>query len=153
MRHINFQGRGIRIFINMKSNKGFTLIEMLVVVAIIGILSAAVLVALGPSRDKAKDARITSAIQQARAIAETLYNPASATPYADFTTGQTSVIRLVTEVTSQGGTLAVSVSGTNYRVSSPLLTKTGSGATQYYCVDSTGTAKITTTAPSGSACP
>ncbi len=144
----------MNVFLNhMKSRSGFTLIEMLVVVAIIGILSAAVLVALGPSRDKARDARITSAIQQARAIAETLYNPASATPYADFTSGQTSVAKLVTEISDQGGSFSYSVTGTQYRISSQLLTKTGAGGTQYYCVDSAGTAKITTSAPSGSLCP
>lgn len=64
---------------NLSSNKGFTLVEMLVVIAIIGILSASVLVALGPSRDKARDARIISAVAQVRSLMEVYFNPSDST--------------------------------------------------------------------------
>ncbi|MDO8752021.1 MAG: type II secretion system protein, partial [Candidatus Wolfebacteria bacterium] len=60
-----------------KKNEGFTLIEMMVVIAVVGILSAAVLAGLAPSRNKAKDARIVSGVQQARAVVEGLYDPFS----------------------------------------------------------------------------
>lgn len=65
----------------MKKKKGFTLIELLVVIAIIGILAAIVLVSLRGAPDKAKNARIQSALNQARTQAEMLYIEGGATGY------------------------------------------------------------------------
>ena len=57
-----------------KKSNGFTLIEMLVVVAIIGILAGMILIVLGAAREKAKDARIIHEMSQIRNAAAVYYN-------------------------------------------------------------------------------
>jgi len=64
----------------MQNNKGFTLIEMLVVIAIIGLLSSVVVIGLGGSRSKARDARRIADIQQIQNALEVGYTPASGYP-------------------------------------------------------------------------
>jgi prepilin-type N-terminal cleavage/methylation domain-containing protein len=56
-----------------KNKKGFTLIELMVVIAIIAILATVVLVALQGARDAAEDSKRQSAVTQVRSIAEIHY--------------------------------------------------------------------------------
>jgi prepilin-type N-terminal cleavage/methylation domain-containing protein len=56
------------------SRKGFTLIEILVVVAIIGILASVVLVGLGPAQKRGRDARRLSDLKQVQTALELYYN-------------------------------------------------------------------------------
>ncbi len=134
----------------MKNNKGFTLIEMLVVVAIIGILSATVLVALGPSRDKARDSRIMGAVQQARALYEASYDASSGT-YVLSADTQTKLTALNDDIVNQGVSTGLVQSGdgtSEYVVSAALK----SDSTKTFCADSTGYSGTMDTAPTATSC-
>lgn len=56
------------------AKKGFTLIEILVVVTIIGILASITLLGLGPARRSAQDARRIADIRQMQTALEVFYN-------------------------------------------------------------------------------
>src|SRR3989344_3793820 len=62
------------------SQKGFTLLELLVVVAIIGLLTTVVLVALTSARNKGADAGVKSNLRNANAQAEIFFGTNTVSP-------------------------------------------------------------------------
>jgi prepilin-type N-terminal cleavage/methylation domain-containing protein len=64
----------------MKKNKGFTLIEILIVVAIISILASIVLVGLGAFRGRGRDARRISDLRSTQNALELYYTKYQAYP-------------------------------------------------------------------------
>lgn len=59
--------------ISHSTRKGFTLIEMLIVIAIIGILASIVLVGLGPIQRQARDSRRISDLRSVQTLLEICY--------------------------------------------------------------------------------
>lgn len=92
--------------------RGFTLIEILIVVAIIAVLASAVLVGLGPVQRGGRDARRISDLRQVQTALELYYNKSGAYPSA------TTWVDLTTALTGAGiGVAKVPndpISGRNY---------------------------------------
>ncbi len=128
----------------MKKNlqRGFTLIELLVVVAIIGILSAIVLVSLNSARDKARDASAKGSLSSIRAAAEIFYDTEGGT-YAGVC-ADSDVASLLSAASSEtGGTSAAPTTvcasdASEYAATVTLNTETSGGDPKYFCVDSSG---------------
>lgn len=150
------------ILVGNKKNKGFTLIEMLVVVGIIGILSSVLLTALGPARDKAKDSRIIQQMNQIRSLAETIYD-------GDYdgieelptigSIANDNLRSLVDDILLQGGEVYLYKSSakgaSSYILFSKLnqqLEEEGAFITQYYCLESGGKSAILQNEPSALKC-
>lgn len=132
----------------MKNNRGFTLIEMLVVLAIIGLLSSVLLTALGPSKEKAKDARIILEINHARTIAEVLndgdYDAVPTRP--DDIERHSSLGPLLVDIKAQGGEMVIKRTSSAFVIYSKLnvkLEERGNFKINHYCVDSLGRTAFT----------
>ncbi len=127
----------------MRKQKGFTLIELMIVVAIIGILASVVLTSLGKARSKAKDTAVMSELSGLRASAE-IYATDNDDSYEGFC-DDTSIDQVDKDTCSDDeGTWAA------YKAFN-----VPSGDYIGYCVDSTGSAeKVTTALASGdTVCP
>ncbi len=74
------------------NKKGFTLVELMVVVAVIAILATALLVGLGGARKRARDARRVSDVRQVQNVLELYYAKTGHYPDANSWAGLESVL-------------------------------------------------------------
>lgn len=84
------------------SNRGFTLIEMLIVVAIIGILSALILVGLSSFRMRGRDARRIADVKQVQNALEIYYTKNLKYPTVNGGAADTRWDDLTTQITGAG---------------------------------------------------
>ncbi|MGH7249669.1 MAG: type II secretion system protein [Minisyncoccia bacterium] len=140
-----------------KLSRGFTLLELLVVVAIIGLLTSVVLISLTSARNKGADAGVKSNLVNAMSQAEVFYNTNTALPgtYTNVCAvgpvgGTSTIYALVTAAAKAAGlssytadttgtltTATCNDSASAWAAEVPLK----SVANSMWCVDSTGKSK------------
>jgi len=130
-------------------NKGFTLIELIVVIAIIGILSTVVIVNVNRVRREARNATIQANLAVLRTEAEFVFIDATPDSYellcvADNTLNEAipALARIERAITEQGGAITCVASPTEFCVNVPLV----GGVDGFACVDHLGHSGIVTTA-------
>jgi len=135
--------------------KGFTLIEMLIVVGIIGVLSSILLNVFNPAREKTKDARIVQEINGIRSLAETLYGGkySSLPEFPDENVNNENLLALINDINNLGGDVRIikSPDERTYivysRLNSKVVGENGVEIVQFYCLDSGGKAVFLTNEP------
>lgn len=126
---------------------GFSLIEVLIVIAVLGILATLILAAVTASRNKAYDTRIRNAVGQIRWLAESVFDTQGGS-YVNWTqhdTISTNLNILLEDIDLNYGDVAgapyiatIRESQENeYCVSAPLKSESD----KHYCIDATGVFK------------
>ncbi|MEK7193234.1 MAG: type II secretion system protein [Patescibacteria group bacterium] len=87
---------------NYSMKKGFTLIEILIVVTIIGILASVVLVGLGPSRNRALDVRRQTELRQVQNALELYFNAQGQYPIYAGSSVEANYVNMKAQILASG---------------------------------------------------
>ena len=123
--------------------KGFTLLEILVVIAIIGILSAVVIGLLNSAKAKGANSAIKADLHGLISQSNLIYDNANPNSYAEVCNDK-KVINAIKDALNAGkdtGTVATRCNSIDSEWAADALLRAPEGASVYWCVDSVGGAK------------
>jgi prepilin-type N-terminal cleavage/methylation domain-containing protein len=136
----------------MNKQKGFTIIELIVVIAIIAVLAAIVLVNVTSYINKSKNAAVKGNMATILTNSAVYFDTNPASTGSQFGTDPLSKVPGVAAAAADNGGVAITFNGSavasaqNWCACAPLFTTTADLSGSTFCVDSTGAKKETTTA-------
>lgn len=104
----------------MINRKGFTLIEMLVVIAIVGLLSSVVVVGLTGGREKSRDARRIADLRSIQNQLELLYDSGTGYPASANANNKALPANVSPQKDPQGNSYLYETSGLTYTLGATL---------------------------------
>lgn len=146
-----------------QARKGFTLVELLLVITIIGMIAAVVLIYLSGARGKSIDTKVRAQLNSTRSVAEVFYSTNNSyngsagnisgscgTAQSMFTDTISGMNRFTSQANYPNGALLTCYSTAEAYAVSALLP--GVGGTNSWCVDSQGNAKVRSAPINSPAC-
>ena len=142
----------------MRKNSGFSLVELLITIAIIGILAAIILNSIYSSKTKAYDSKVKQQLVSFRTAAEVYFtnqsnystsNSCDAGIFSDLNAVNSRPGLYIDSLQSSGVQLICNSNSSAYAVKAVLYS-----GSQYWCVDNKGASKLYPTPPiSNTVCP